>query len=383
MFNELSKIFNGLFSSKEESVFGIDIGSASIKVVQLKKKKGKAVLETYGELSLGPYAGFQTGQATNLPVEKIIEALKDVIKESNISTKNCGFAIPIKSSMVFTIDMPIFSDKQLNQMVPIEARKYIPVPISEVTLDWFVVPTADDIPDSSSADLPKEGDAKNPDQTQNLKKVQVLIVAIHNDVLTRSSNIISGAELNAGFFEIEMFSTARAAIDQDVTPVMIFDMGAGGTKLYIIERGVIRNSHSISRGSQDLTLAISSALGVPTDKAEKLKINFGANSPEEDKQIIDIVGLVIDPILSEVNTVLLNYERKYNKNITKILLSGGGVALNGFAEYASKKLNTQVTLALPFAKVETPAFLNDVLKKTGVSFSVAMGVAMRRLQEIQ
>ncbi len=381
MFNELSKIFKSLFGSKEESVFGIDIGSASIKVVQLKKKRGKAVLETYGQLSLGPYAGFQAGQATNLPIEKVIEALKDIIKESNISTKNCGFAIPIKSSMVFTIDMPMFSEKQLNQMVPIEARKYIPVPISEVTLDWFVVPTPDDIPDSSSADLPKEGDGKNQDQNQ--KKVQVLIVAIHNDVLTRSSNIITGAELNAGFFEIEMFSTARATIDQDITPVMIFDMGAGATKLYIIERGIIRNSHTISRGSQDLTLAISSALSVPTDKAEKLKINFGSNSPEEDRQIIDIVGLIIDPILSEVNTVLLNYERKYNKNITKILLSGGGVSLNGFAEYASKKLNTQVTLALPFAKVETPAFLNDVLKKTGVSFSVAMGVAMRRLQEIQ
>ncbi|MEI7513528.1 MAG: type IV pilus assembly protein PilM [bacterium] len=373
-----SNIFKSFLNSKEESVFGVDIGSASIKIVQLKKKKGKAVLETYGELALGPYGGFQTGQATNLPPEKIIEALKDVMKESNITTKNCGFAIPIKSSMVFTIEMPMFSEKQLNQMVPIEARKYIPVPISEVTLDWFVIPTAEDIPDTSSPDLPKEGVVE-----EKQKKVQVLIVAIHNDVLTRSSNIVSGAQLEAGFFEIEMFSTARAVLDQDAEPVMIFDMGAGGTKLYIIERGVIRNSHIISKGSQDLTLSIASALGVPTDQAEKLKINFGGNLPEEDKQIIDIVGLVIDPILSEVNTVLLNYERKYNKNVAKVLLSGGGVALNGFAEYASKKLNTKVSLALPFSKVETPAFLNDVLKRTGVSFSVAMGVAMRRLQEIQ
>ena len=382
MSNVFSNIFNGLFGSKEESVFGIDIGSASVKVVQLKKKKGKAILETYGELSLGPYAGFQTGQATNLPVEKIVEVLRDIMKESNITTKNCGIAIPIKSSMVFTIEMPVFSEKQLNQMVPIEARKYIPVPISEVTLDWFVIPTADDIPDSSSSDFPKENSKNGEQKAPEQKKVQVLIVAIHNDVLTRSANIVSQAELNAGFFEIEMFSTARAVLDQDSTPVMIFDMGAGATKLYIIERGIIRNSHIISRGSQDITLAIASALGVPTDKAEKLKINFGSNLPDEDAKIIDVVGLVIDPILSEVNTVLLNYERRYNKNVTKILLSGGGVALNGFADYASKKLNTEVSVALPFAKVETPAFLAEALKKTGVSFSVAMGVAIRRLQEI-
>jgi type IV pilus assembly protein PilM len=379
MSNLLSNIFNKFLSTKSESVLGIDIGSSSIKVVQVKNKKGKVILETYGELALGPYGGFQPGQATNLPPEKIIEALKDIMKEANVTTKNCGISIPIKSSMVFTIDMPMFSDKQLNQMVPIEARKYIPVPISEVTLDWFVIPTSEDIPDTSSTDFPKDEKAKEA----NKKNVQVLIVAIHNDVLTRFSDLVTGAELNAGFFEIEMFSTARAIMDQDSSPVMIFDMGAGATKLYIIERGVIRNSHTISKGSQDVTMAISSSLGVPIDKAEKMKINFGSNLPDEDSKIIDVIGFVIDPILSEVNTVLLNYERKYNKNVTKILLAGGGVALNGFAEYASKKLNTQVTLALPFSKVETPAFLNEVLRSTGVSFSVAIGLAIRRLQEIQ
>jgi Tfp pilus assembly PilM family ATPase len=119
------------------------------------------------------------------------------------------------------------------------------------------------------------------------------------------------------------------------------------------------------------------------DKAEKMKRNFGANLPDEDNQIADIIGFVIDPILSEVNTVLLNYERKYNKNITKVLLSGGGSALNGFSEYVGKKINTTAVLALPFSKVETPAFLTDTFNKTGVSFSVAIGVALRRLQEIQ
>lgn len=376
MSNPLSNFFQSFLSPKDESVLGIDIGSSSIKVVQLKRKKGKAVLETYGELSLGPYAGFQTGQATNLPPEKIIEALKDVMKEGNTTTKNCGIAIPIKSSMVFTIDMPVFSEKQLNQMVPIEARKYIPVPISEVTLDWFVIPTEDVIPEESSNDFPNE----KKDQT---KKVQVLIVAIHNDVLTRFSEFVTGGQLSAGFFEIEMFSTARSVIDQDSNPVMIFDMGAAATKLYIIERGVIRNSHIIGRGSQDITSSIASALGIPIDKAEKMKINFGANLPNEDAEISEIISLVLDPILSEANTVLLNYERKNNKSVTKILLSGGGSGLNGFAEYAGKKLNTTASLALPFSKIETPAFLSETFKKTGVGFSVAIGVALRRLQEIQ
>ena len=376
MSTSLIDTFKGLFSNKEESVVGIDIGSSSIKVVQIRRKNGKAVLETYGELALGPYAGFQVGQATNLPPEKIAEVLKDVMKEANVTSRNCAISIPFKSSLVSTIEMPMFSEKQLNQMIPIEARKYIPVPISEVTLDWFVVPTAADIPDDTSEDLPEE----KVIATQ--KKVHVLIVAIHNDVLTRFSNIVSLAKLEAGFFEIEMFSTIRAALDQDLTPVMVFDMGAAATKLYIVERGVVRNSHMIGRGSQDITLSISSALGIPVDKAEKLKRNFGSNLAEEDKQITEIIGLVLDPILAETNSVLINYERKFNKNISKVLLTGGGSSLSGFADYARKKLDTEVVVALPFAKLETPAFLADVLKKTGVGFSVAVGLAIRRLQEL-
>lgn len=375
--NSFLDIFKSLFANKEESVVGIDIGSSSIKVVQIKRKRGKAVLETYGELALGPYAGFQIGQATNLPPEKIVEVLKDVMKEANVTTKNCGIAIPIKSSLVSVIEMPNFSEKQLNQMIPIEARKYIPVPISEVTMDWFVVPTEADIPDDSSEDLPAGAVVD-----ESKKKVHVLIVAIHNDVLTRFSSIVAGAELDAGFFEIEMFSSIRAALEQDVAPTLMFDMGAAATKLYIVERGVVRNAHIISRGSQDITLAISSSLGVPVDRAEKLKRNFGSNLPEEDKQIADVMGFVVDPILSETNSILLNYERKSNKNVAKVLLTGGGVGLNGFAEYAKKKLNTDVSLALPFSKVETPAFLSEVLKKTGIGFSVAVGTALRRLQEL-
>jgi Tfp pilus assembly PilM family ATPase len=70
---------DSLFAKKEgASVLGVDIGSSSLKVVQLRRERGQAVLETYGELALGPYGGFEVGQATNLPAEKITETLIDL-----------------------------------------------------------------------------------------------------------------------------------------------------------------------------------------------------------------------------------------------------------------------------------------------------------------
>jgi len=137
--------FSKFFNQDDVSALGIDIGSSAIKIVQLKKKNGQAVLETYGELALGPYAGLGVGQAVVLASDKLAQALTDLMKEKegNITTKKCGISIPFASSLMSVIEMPDVSAKQLAVMVPLEARKYIPLPVSEVTIDWFVIPQAE------------------------------------------------------------------------------------------------------------------------------------------------------------------------------------------------------------------------------------------------
>ena len=114
---------------KSKSFLGLDIGSSAIKIVQLKKEKGVAVLETYGELSLGPVGGTEVGRSTNLNDKQISSSLLDLIKESRVNISNCGVSIPIRSSLVFEIEVPEMPEKQLKKIVPIEARRYIPVPI--------------------------------------------------------------------------------------------------------------------------------------------------------------------------------------------------------------------------------------------------------------
>src|SRR5258706_6956852 len=100
-FNPFKKLLGDNFfsSSKKESVIGVDIGSSAIKVVQIRKKGGKAVLETYGSLSLGPYAGGEVGVATNLPEDKISAALADLLRESGVTSKSAGVSIPSSASL--------------------------------------------------------------------------------------------------------------------------------------------------------------------------------------------------------------------------------------------------------------------------------------------
>ena len=107
----MANFFKNLFNKQSASVIGIDIGSSSIKVVQISRKNGHAVLETYGELALGPYTGKGVGESTNLSTEKIIEAVADVMKEKevNITTRSCGLAIPFSSSLLLTLFRLSFS----------------------------------------------------------------------------------------------------------------------------------------------------------------------------------------------------------------------------------------------------------------------------------
>ncbi len=359
--------------SAEKSALGIDIGSSAIKIVQLKKEKGKVILETYGELALGPYAGLEIGQATALPNQKIVEAIKDILRESHTTTLNAGIAIPFAASLISLLELPKVSEKELAQMVPLEARKYIPVPISEVTLDWWEVPKV-----PRSYDPNEEQKAETPSNAP--EKTEVLFAAIHKDTIAKYQDIVKQTGLQVSFFEIELFSTLRSVLRRDLSITMVVDIGASNAKVFIVERGVLRSSHSINRGSQDITLAIARSLTIPVKQAEQIKRDFHKTSGG-DKAVADLIGLTTSYILTEVSRIALNFERKYNTVIHKLVLTGGGVLLQDFADEAAKTLEMEVVLGNPFAAAEAPAFLEPVLRQAGPEFAVAIGLALRKLEE--
>lgn len=362
--------FSSLFN-KETSVLGIDIGSSSVKVIQIKKKHGRAVLQTYGELALGPYGGLEIGRSVVLPQEKIIEAIKDILRESKTTTTSCGSALPLSASLIAFITVPPMPDKQIGDVIAMEARKYIPVPMDEVLLDYSVIP--------------REESYVTDDETTSTEKknTDVLVVAIHNEQISEYQAVMSGSGLVPSFYEIEIFSSIRSVVDQGVTTSLIIDMGARSTKLYVVERGMLRASHIINKGSQDITLALSKALSISVAEAESTKRTYGLKGGPEYKEMTEIITVNLDYMFYEANSALLAYQKKTSKNVSKIILTGGGVLLKGFIDLAKISFQTNVEYADPFAKLETPAVLADEFAKYGPEFAVAIGVALRRLSELE
>lgn len=356
------------FAKKEKSALGVDIGSSSLKVVQLRKEHGQAVLETYGELSLGPYGGGEIGQSTNLSDEQITMGLKDLLREANVTATNCGVSIPYARSLLTLVKLPYRSDpKEQKTVIELEARKYIPVPIGEVQLDWFIVPHAEPSqPGKGSQEVSKEG-----------RFVDVLLVAVHNDELSSLQKIISGAGLSGNFYEIEIFSTLRAAVDEQVKPVMVLDIGAASTKAYVVEHGVVALSHAISTGSQEVTRAISVAKNISITQAEVLKKKGGVSGDPS----LSSPEIVFSRIFAEARRVIIQYETEHKKSITSVIFTGGGGITKDLATYAQKLFSIETYVADPFAKTEAPAFMRPVLKEIGPEFAVAVGLALRKLEE--
>lgn len=358
--------FSDLFStkSKSQSVVGLDIGSSSLKVVQLRRDGETVVLETYGELALGPYAGGEVGQATNLSADKIAENLKDLLREANVTTTDAGISIPFSRSLLTLIELPRRDDpEEQRTMVELEARKYIPVPVSEVQLDWFIVPEP----------LP-EG-AAPPD------KVKVLVVAVHTDQLTLLESVVRQAALNVSFYEIEIFSTVRSVVDEPVRPMLVLDIGASATKVYVVEHGVVASSHNIPRGGQDVTRAISTSHGLTIGDAERLKKEHGFNAAGSPYDRATIEG-VFSRIFDEARRVITQFETANKKSIGGIVLTGGGGVTKELITYAKGFFSVDVHLADPFKKTEAPAFMRPVLEAIGPEFAVAVGLALRKLEEL-
>jgi len=365
-FNPLKKTGDG------KSAVGIDIGSSAIKVVEIKKRKGKAMLETYGSISLGSFADVEVGRTTNLPIEKIVEALKEVLKQSGVTTTSSAFSIAVQSSLIFTILLPAqIKENEVASVVSTEARKYIPLPITEVSLDYFILPHKE----SSFEEV------NNKELPSSLpRKTEVLVVVIQNDAISKYKSIVSQCNLEAGFFEIEIFSSIRANFEHELSLVLLMDFGARSTKLSLVEFGMVKSHHTVNRGGSDISTSIATSLDIPFFEAEEMKKEFGLFENSTQKDLPSTIKSHIDYIFSETNNVLLAHQRKYNRTISKVLLTGGGALLKGLKEVASNNFKAEIEIGHPFSKVGAPEFLEKVLKTTGPEFGVALGLALRKLK---
>ncbi|MCB9808961.1 type IV pilus assembly protein PilM [Candidatus Nomurabacteria bacterium] len=369
LFSSASSSLGTLFTKKPQAILGIDIGASSIKLVELKKDKGVLTLGTYGEVALGPYAQKEVGVLVQSDPDIIAQALIDVLKESHSTATHAIISIQSSASLVFVIQLPMQALSSLDSVVPNEARKYIPVPLSEVSLNWNVVP------DHIQHRYELEAQENTSTHLSPSNERDILVAAIRNDALSGYRNIIAQAGLTVQGMEIEIFSILRSLYHHELTPFAIVDIGASGVRIAIVHYGMVMQYDVAVRGSESWTQSLMRSLDISFTKAEELKRTVGLSGTMSD--VVNTLQVGVSRLLQDIRTSIQKYEQTHHVVVDHIILSGGGARMPGLLEHMKSQFDVAIQQAEPFEMVDVPGFLGPVLESVGPEFACAVGAALK------
>jgi type IV pilus assembly protein PilM len=347
----------GIFSS-ETGYLGIDIGNDSIKIVELKKEKDNIRLVTYG-FSENVNIGKTTWQGSATNTAKIIQK---IIKSSGMSSINAVASLPTFSVFSSVLNLSNVTKKDIASAVHWEAKKVIPLPLDEMILDWKVI--------------------KDPDDEGNDSDVRVLLTGAPQTLVKKYIDIFKKAQVNLLSLETETFSLVRSLIGHDKSTVLLVEIGASTTDVTIVDKGIPLLNRSIDVAGETITKAIAKNLNVEMGQAEQFKYDMGISSLDSKEEgVPKIISESISPIVNEIKYAINLFKGKNNnKDIEKIILSGGSAFLPNLTIYLSKVLDMKVIIGNPWEAISYPVDLKPLLNEIGPRMSVAIGLAMREVE---
>jgi len=348
-----------MFEFGEKSFIGVDIGTSTIKAVEIKIKEKKPVLSNYAWMKI-PIVAANTSQF--FPDVFLAECLKKITKESKMTKGDFFMSLQSSGALMTLIKLPQLPAEDMEQAIQFEAHKYIPTSLDEVSLSWGI------IKNDAVAGVPAAGS----------QEVQVLLIAVPKNKIRRYESIarMGGVYLRA--IEIESFSLVRSLIGNDAGRFIVVDIGSRVCNILLVEKGEIKISRNIDAGGKDITKAIATGLSVGEERAESLKISKMDFLGKES----NIVFPCLDLITGEIKRILLSYYKKEDPNgiVDGLILSGGTASLTGLDKYFSSIFNTKVLVGNPFGRVAHDARLENRIKEIGPQFSVAVGLALKGLE---
>jgi len=395
----------GLFSAKTGYI-GVDIGNSSVKIVELKQEGGKPKLVTYGYVDSPCDIVRDASEEKQI---KVVEIIKDILKKSKITSKKAVAALPNFAVFSSIISLPKMNHKDLDQAVHWEAKKFVPMPIEEMVLDWKIVdenkgsfkdkeknktqeaespilpPKENNIQEENNLIKTEEKNEKTfdakyaVDQVKSRGNIRVLLTAAPKNLVERYLRIFRSAELELLSLETESFAIERALVGHDPTPIMIVDMGDISSDITVSEKGIPVLNRSVDVGGLNITQAIVNHLHVTTDRAEQFKRDIGFSLSSE-QSIPEIIQSSLTPLINEVKYSLdLYLSQRESGDVEKIILTGGSSYLPKIDEFLSKLLNIKIYRGDPWARVIYPKELQPILQSIGARFAVSIGLALREI----
>jgi type IV pilus assembly protein PilM len=370
--------------AKKQSYVGIDLGGSSLKVVELKSVNNRPQLVTYGFID----------ETYNIIKDDSPEArralaghLKELLKTSKVSSDRAISAMPSFSVFSSIISLPEMNKKDLISAVRWEAKKFVPIPLEEMILDWEILKepgqagiNKEDLDDKKTGKKnkkDKDGESDNPPRKGNLK---VLLTAAPKNLVNRYVEIFKEVGIQLVGLETESFALERSLVGNDRNPIMVIDIGSASTSIIIFSGGVPILNRSIDVGGKNITKSLVDIMGLSEGQAEQFKRDMGmAVMKEKIENLPEPVAYLINSIINEVRYILNIYQNQNKQPISKVIMTGGSSFLVNMTDYIQNIFNIKSFVGDPWARVIHPVEIDKMLKQLGPKLSVAIGLAMREI----
>jgi type IV pilus assembly protein PilM len=346
-----------LFKKKKE-VIGIDVGSSSIKLVQLKDNKGSYQLLNLGIIPLPPEAIVDN---TLMDSASISAAIKNLVASLGVKLKDVACSISGNSVIIRKIVLQAMPSEELEDQINWEAEQYIPFDIKDVNLDFQIL---------------------SPDVTDP-SKMNVLLVASKKDIISDYVSVFNEAGMQLSVVDVDSFAVQNAyELNHDSKPddiLALINIGASVMNINIVKEGITLFTRDVQMGGNLYTEEIQKQLGMSGEDAESGKM---LAQERNNKALIDVILKVNDTITLEVGRSLDFYNSTAGDDrITAIFISGGCSKVYNLVDTISEKIGLPVEAINPFAKLKfnEKDFDPEYLQEIGPLMVVPVGLAIRRV----
>lgn len=409
------------------SGIGVDLGTSTVKVVQLAKTGRDISLVTYA-VAGNPNPLIALPSADAVEVETVL--LREMFRRAGVGRAPVVAALPILSVFSTVLELPEMSARDMDAAVAFAARRYVPSPLSDVVLGWTLIGSPRETrspasgtsvsasdsggsvtsaaggidldtgeaagPAPSDAGEPARsgfaaGDAGGPAKSSApagnggtaaphaaKRRIQeVFLTAAPRDLVGRYTAFFDRLGIGLHALEVESNPLARSLLAGEARPVLLVDLGDRATSFAVVDGGYLRLNQAMDVGGITLTHAIAEKLSISPEEAEKRKRTEGMSRGDVATPLAAAMRPVLGELIQRGEVLRRLYERKKTRTLGRVILIGGGARLPGLTSFWTGITGLPAEVGNPWRGVSVPAALANRLQALGPSFAVAVGLALR------
>ncbi len=342
---------------RDEAFLSVDIGSSSIKVVEVRGRLGQLCVTNLATVPTPPSA-IQNNMVYETAA--VAEATRALTESHGMRARKVITAVPGPAVIIKRVTLPAQSAHELENTILFEAGNFIPEDLQNVNLDYQITDYLDDG-----------------------KRMEVLLIAAKKDIVASYTETIRAAGLTPVIIDVDYFALENMfEANYELVPdraIALVNIGARYSSINILKNGRSTFTGDVPVGGRDINEALMRDLNVGSEEAEVLKA--GGTTPNVAADQAGVVsGAAAAALIEEIHHALsFFWTAATDETIDAVYLSGGVARMPGFSQQLSERVQAPVEIANPFAHASFDAAVDTPdLRQQAPEFAVTMGLATRR-----